>query len=75
MQHRHLTHQHLTLAAIDDVISRGGWQDWVELRLAALSDSATLDKVARVCQAHISDAYAQRYHFWHHYAKAHSKVA
>jgi hypothetical protein len=69
MQHRHLNHQYLTLAAIDGVISRGNWQDWVALRLAALNDSATLDDVARVCQAHIADAYAQRYHFWHHYAK------
>lgn len=71
MQHRHLTHQDLTLAAIDDVISRGNWQDWVALRLAALNNQVTLDKVARVCQAHIADAYAQRYHFWHHYVQAH----
>ena len=71
MQHRHLNHQDMTLAAIDDVISRGGWQDWVALRLAALGDRTTLDKVARVCQAHISDKYAQRYHFWHHYAQTH----
>jgi hypothetical protein len=71
MQHRHLNHQYMTLAAIDDVISRGGWQDWVALRLAALGDSATLDKVARVCQAHIADSYAQRYHFWHYYAQTH----
>ena len=48
MQHRHLTHQDLTLAAIDDIISRSGWRDWVELRAAALSDSAKLDKIARV---------------------------
>ena len=71
MQYRHLNHQDMTLAAIDDVISRGGWQDWVALRLAALGDSATLDKVARVCQAHIADSYAQRYHFGHHYAQTH----
>jgi hypothetical protein len=71
MQHRHLIHQDLTLAAIDDVISRGDWKDWVTLRLAALNDSAILDKVSRVCQAHIADAYAQRYHFWHHYVQAH----
>lgn len=75
MQHRHLNHQHMTLAAIDDVISRGGWQDWVALRLAALGDSDILDKVGRVCQTHIADAYAQRYHFWHHYVQAHRKTA
>jgi hypothetical protein len=31
MLHRHLNHQGFTLAAIDDVISRGGWNDWAEL--------------------------------------------
>ena len=30
--HRHLNHQRYTLAAIDDVISRGRWQEWAELR-------------------------------------------
>ena len=38
MQHRHLIHQRLTLAAIDDVISRGRWDDWADLRRAALQD-------------------------------------
>jgi hypothetical protein len=75
MKHRHLNHQKMTLAAIDDVISRGGWQDWVTLRMAALNDSTTLNKVARVCQAHIADSYAQRYHFWYHYAQAHRSAA
>ena len=50
MPHRHLNHQRFTLAVIDDVISRGRWQDWVKLRQAALSDRALLDKVARVCR-------------------------
>lgn len=42
--HRHLNHQRFTLAAIDDIISRGQWQDWVELRRAVLSDPALLDE-------------------------------
>jgi hypothetical protein len=75
MLHRHLNHQRLTLAAIDDVISRGLWRDWVELRRAALSDRALLDKVARVCLPYVSDPYAQRHHFWLHYAKEHSSAA
>ena len=29
MQHRHLNHQRFTLAAIDDVIRRGRWDDWL----------------------------------------------
>jgi hypothetical protein len=40
MLHRHLTHQQLTLAAIDDVIARGKRQDWAALRRAALDDRA-----------------------------------
>jgi hypothetical protein len=34
-----------------------------------------LDKVERVCRAHISDPYAQRHHFWMHYAKEHRSAA
>lgn len=59
------------MAAIDDVIARGGRRDWSELRGAVLSDRALLEKVRRVCSAHIADPYAQRFHFWMHYAKQH----
>lgn len=69
MQHRHLNHSIYTPAAIDDVISRGQWRDWAELRRAILNDSAVLDAIERVCQPRLSDPYAQRYHFWMHYAK------
>jgi len=71
MLHRHLTHQKFTLAAIDDVIERGKRRDWAELRRAALDDRAVMEKVLRVCQAHIHDPYAQRYHFWKQYAERH----
>lgn len=67
--HRHLAHQKFTLAAIDDIIARGKRQDWAELRRAALDDRAIMEKVLRVCQAHVADPYAQRYHFWKHYAE------
>lgn len=63
MLHRHLNHQRFTLAAIDDIISRGQWQDWVELRRAVLSGPALLDesvagwKTARVQRpVHILDS-------------------
>ena len=69
MIHRHLTHQQFTLAAIDDVIARGKRKDWAELRQAALADPAVLEKILWVCQAHVADPYAQRYHFWKHYAQ------
>jgi len=69
MLHRHLNHQEFTLAAIDDLIARGKRSDWAELRRAALADRALMEKVRRVCLAHIADPYAQRYHFWKHYAE------
>lgn len=71
MLHRHLNHQSFTLAAIDDVISRGQWQDWAELRLAVLADLSLLDKVEQVCGSYLSDPYAQRHYFWMHYVKKH----
>ncbi|MBI4675111.1 MAG: hypothetical protein HY741_26010 [Chloroflexi bacterium] len=71
MLHRHLNHQQFTLTAIDDVIARGKRQDWIQLRAAVLADRTVLEKVLRVCQAHIADPYAQRYHFWKHYAERH----
>ncbi len=64
MLHRHLNHQELTLAAIDDLIARGKQQDWVELRRAVLADQTVLEKVLRVCRAHVTDPYAQCYHFF-----------
>ncbi|GHU31232.1 hypothetical protein AGMMS50256_19390 [Betaproteobacteria bacterium] len=75
MLHRHLNHQRLTLAAIDDVISRGRWNDWAELRQAALADHTVLDKVTRVCCPYLTDPYAQRYHFWMCYAEEHRAAA
>ena len=75
MLHRHLKHQGFTLAAIDDVILRGRWGDWAELRRAVLADRSLLDKVERVCLAHTADPYAQRHHFWLHYAQEHRPAA
>jgi hypothetical protein len=59
------------LAAIDDVIERGKKDDWLELRRAALSDRLILDRIRKVCFAHIADPYAQRYHFWMNYVEHH----
>jgi len=75
MLHRHLNHERFTLAAIDDVISRGRWVDWADLRRAALADRTLFDKVERVCRPRISDPYAQRYHFWMHYVEEHRTAA
>ena len=69
MRHRHLNHDGYTLAAIDDVIARGKWRDWADLRSAALADAALFDKIERVCAHRTADPYAQRHHFWMHYAR------
>lgn len=71
MRHRHLNHENLTLAGIDDIISRGGMSDWADLRRAALDDPAVLERIARICRARIADPYAQRHHFWMLYATKH----
>ncbi len=71
MMHRHLNHEELSLAAIDDVISRGQRKDWEDLRLAILDNPALLEKIQQVCRARIADPRAQRYHFWMHYAEEH----
>lgn len=68
MQHRHLTHQDFTLAAIDDVIARGRRDAWESLQAAFGRDREIRAKVLRVCAAHVADPYAQRYHFWNNYA-------
>ena len=67
MEHRHLKHCDYSMAAIDDIIARGGRKDWVELRNAT-ADPGVVQKILRVCQAHTSDPCAQRYHLWRHYA-------
>ena len=72
MKHRHLNHEHYTLAAIDDVISRGRWKDWADMRRVALSYPSLMDDIKLVCQHYIADPYAQRYHFWMHYVEEHS---
>ena len=64
MLHRHLNHQGYTPAAIDDIISRGRWDDWADLRQATVDDPALLDTIERVCAPQVVDPYAQRHHFW-----------
>ena len=73
MLHRHLNHGGYTLAALDDVIDRGKRKDWAELRTVALKDREVMEKILRVTLAHASDPYAQRHHFWRHYAEQHLK--
>jgi hypothetical protein len=72
MRHRHLDHDQLTLAAIDDIIARGRRADWEALREASLKTQSVLEKVRRVCAPHTNEPRAQRYQFWMHYAEQHA---
>ena len=70
MFHRHLIESEKpSLAAIDDIIDRGGVSDWRELKVRADADSSLLVKIMKVCAVKIADPYAQRYHLWNYYAK------
>ena len=75
MKHRHLNHSRFTLAAIDNIIGGGKWRDWTELRRAALADPKILPRIERICAHRAEDPYAQRFHFWRHYAAAHRRTA
>ena len=73
VRHRHLKHARYSLAAIDDVIARGRWTDWADLRRAIRADPSLLDRVERVCRACARSTAAQRHHFWLHYVRAHRR--
>ena len=68
MRHRHLNHSRFTLAAIDDVIDRGQRESWALLLAAVDASPEIRARVLHVCGAHVSDDFAQRYHFWNNYA-------
>ncbi len=70
MRHRHLVYgAGFIPPAIDDIISRGLWRNWVELRQATREDPSLLDTIERICLAYTDDPYAQRYHFWLNYVR------
>ena len=69
MEHRHIqTGDVLSMAAIDDIIDRGGRADWAFLRDRSRSEASVMEKIRRVCEAHCSDPYDQKYHLWRLYA-------
>ena len=72
MLHRHLNHSEWTLAAIDDVIARGRLDDWKELRDVAATRIDIRKRILLVAKPHLSDPYAQRYHFWNLYVRKQS---
>ena len=73
MRHRHLDHERYSLAAIDDVIARGRWADWADLRRAIRADPSLVDRVERVCRVGVRSTAAQRHDFWLHYVRAYRR--
>ena len=70
MWHRHIIDTETpSLAAIDDIIDRGGVEDWRDLKARADRDSSIVAKIVKVCARRIADPYAQRYHLWNYYAQ------
>ena len=69
MEHRHLQNpESLSSAAIDDIIDRGRRSDWAFLREKSRSDPSVMERIRRVCAAHVSDPCDQKYHLWSLYA-------
>ncbi len=70
MWHRHLTEAATgTAPSIDDVISRGKWRDWVDLRNYAREHPESLSVIERVCAPHVADPKEQRYIFWNEFVR------
>jgi hypothetical protein len=74
MQHRHLDHDQLTPAAIDDIIQRGKLADWTRLARALQSDSSgsIAGVVRQICTARRRDPQApsHSFSFWMCYLDA-----
>jgi hypothetical protein len=69
MTHRHIQSGfNLSAAAVDDIIDRGGRADWAFLRDASREDPSVMEKIRRVCAAHLPDPQDQKYHLWSLYA-------
>lgn len=68
MIHRHINNKEYTLAAIDDVMSRGSLLDWLELRDAIKQDEEVAHRVKQMC-GHYAGTDDIRFLFWIKYLK------
>jgi hypothetical protein len=61
MDHRHLSGDSLSLAAVDDIIERGGRQDWARSGHTALNDRTgeIAARIERICAARRANAAAE----------------
>lgn len=70
MDHRHLEHSELTLAAIDDIIERGTRSSWAELGRAAQNDPEIRAKIRRITDNRAKACpLNQRFAFWGYYVE------
>lgn len=70
MKHRHLnSDESYSSAAIDDIIGRGGREDWTKLDAAAKRDPKILERILKVCAPRLADPGEQRYHLWSYHAR------
>lgn len=68
MLHRHLNHQRLAPAVIDDVIDRGNREDWDELAWALDGRPDLIEDVHRICRARGPDpTWGDRHRVWLRY--------
>lgn len=74
MLHRHLIHDELTPAAIDDIIERGSLPDWVRLAKAVRANphGYTANTIRHICDQRMRDELAPRQAlaFWRNYVNA-----
>jgi hypothetical protein len=77
MLHRHIDHDRLPPAAVDDIIQRGNLDDWIRLARALRVDSTGRlhETVRGICLSRGNDSAApvQSYAFWACYIDAHAK--
>ncbi len=68
MEHRHLEHNDLTLAAIDDIIERGARSAWAELGRAVENDLVIRARTQYIANNRTRvNPLNQRFAFWKHY--------
>jgi hypothetical protein len=73
MLHRHLNHDRLSLAAVDDIIERGKRDDWVRLARAVRADpdGELSSEILRLCASRRRkmDILPQAFAFWELYVR------
>jgi hypothetical protein len=78
MKRRHLVlseEDKFCLPAIDDIISRGLWEDWREMHEAIKRDRTLLDDIKHICKHNFDSPSFQRYYFWYNYVQKHKAAS